>query len=361
MTYEQLTDIRIEQPDETIRACARSRWDHIAKPIDGMGEFEKLICGIAAMQGREVPQIDQKALIIMCADNGIVEEGVTQTGWEVTRDVATLMGQRKSSVGILTSGYPCEIFVYDVGIRADETPEGVIDKKICKGTANFLKQPAMTQQQCLEAIQTGIDAVSLCSKQEIGIIATGEMGIGNTTTSTAVLCALTGSEAKTYTGKGSGLTDEGLQRKIRVIDEGLKRYGFLPDMHITAKEAFAALQNLGGLDIAALTGVFIGGGIYHIPVVIDGLISGVAALVAKMLVPDCAFFMIPSHMGREKGMARIMEELSLKPVIHGDLALGEGSGAVMLFPLLDMAMHLYRQGTTFSSADIDAYERMEKR
>ena len=361
MTKEELFSISITEPDPEILKQSKAKWDGIAKPIDGLGSFEEIICRIAAVQGNVIPAVDRKAHIIMCADNGIFEEGVSQTSQKVTRDVAELMGQRKSSVGMMAEGYPIDMFVYDIGINSETTPEGVINAKVRKGTENFLKKPAMEETECLAAIETGIDAVKACKEKDYQIISTGEMGIANTTTSTALLCALKGLSPKDFTGKGAGLTDSGLKNKIQVIEKGIRLYREDNDQEITSKESvFEIVRSLGGLDIAGLTGAFIGGAIYRIPIVIDGVISAVAALVAERLVPGCKDFMLASHMGSEQGMKVVLEELSLKPVIHADLALGEGTGAILLFPMLDMAMSLYRSGTSFGDTDIDQYERFDK-
>ena len=355
MTLQELLSIKINNPDNEIYKLSKQRWDSLAKPLDGLGDFEDIICRTASIQGKVFPETGRKALIIMCADNGIVNEGVTQTGQEVSTEVAGLMGKNKSSVGVMTKGYPLDIFVYDVGLSGD-TPSGVYDKKVCKGTQNFLSEPAMTKEECLAAIKTGIDAVEKCGDEGYGLIATGEMGIGNTTTATALLCALTGAGPESCTGRGSGLSDEGLKRKIGVIKKGLEIYtgGRIPS---SKAEVFEVLHSLGGADIAALTGVFIAGALYGIPVVIDGLISAAAALVSERLIPGCREYMLASHLGREQGMKLILKELSLKSVINAELALGEGTGAVMLFPLMDMAMSLYLSGTEFESTGVERYVR----
>ncbi|MBO6015202.1 MAG: nicotinate-nucleotide--dimethylbenzimidazole phosphoribosyltransferase [Lachnospiraceae bacterium] len=363
MTIDELFSIKIDQPETKIRALSKQKWDALAKPIDGLGDFEELVCRIAAIKGTVSPGPLKKALIIMCADNGVVKEGVSQTGQQVTYDVTALMGERKSSVGILTQNYPLDILVCDVGVNCADTPGGVIDKKVCRGTADFVKEPAMSSAQCLAAISAGIELVKECRDKNIDIVATGEMGIGNTTTSTALLCAITGAAPEACTGKGSGLSEEGLEQKIRVIKEGLRLHlgERMESGALSQTEVFEAMRCLGGLDIAGLAGVYIGGAIYGIPVVVDGLISAVAALAAERIVPGCKEYMIASHMGREKGMEILVKELSLKPVIFADMALGEGTGAVMLFPILDMVLSLYQSGTSFASTSIEQYERFEQR
>ncbi len=356
MTIDELISLPIKKPDRDTLMLSKKKWDALAKPIDGLGDFEDIVCRIAAIQERVCPDIAKKALIIMCADNGVVNEGVSQTGKKATYEVAQLMGDGKSSVGVMTGKYPLDVFVYDIGIDSEDTPEGVTAKKIRRGTADFIREPAMSVEDCLDAICAGMDAVKECWDNGYGIIATGEMGIGNTTTSTAFLCAVTGALPEAVTGRGAGLGNEGLRRKIDVIKQGIA-------LHIGQKkpsspgEVFEALRCLGGLDIAALAGVFIGGAIYKIPIVSDGLICAAAALAAEKILPGCREYMIASHSGKEKGTAVILKELSLKPVINADMALGEGTGAVLLFPMLDMVMELYNSGTVFKDTSIKQYER----
>ena len=248
MTIKELTSIQINKPDMHAAEAAKSRWDAIAKPIDGLGDFEDMVCRIAAAKADMCPDISKKALVIMCADNGVVKEGVSQTDQSVTRDVAALMGRKESSVGIMAKHYPLEIFTVDVGINCDGTPKGVIDKKVRKGTEDILKGPAMTVEEGLRAIEAGIEIVKLCRDKKYEIIATGEMGIGNTTTATTLLCALTGLEPAEVTGRGAGLTDEGLKHKIEVIEETLKFH--LEDKDKKgikgAKEVFEILPDLWG-------------------------------------------------------------------------------------------------------------------
>ena len=213
MTKEELYSMKTEAPDRDVEVLAKQRWDSLVKPIDGLGAFEEMICRIAGIQGKTSPTLSRKGLIIMCADNGVVEEGVTQTGQSVTYDVAEMMGERRSSVGRMTMHYPLDIFPYDVGINTKDTPKGVINRKIRQGTANLLKGPAMTEQECLAAIGVGLEAVRDCHSKGYDIIATGEMGIGNTTSSAALLSALTGEKPERFTGRVSGLPDAGLERR----------------------------------------------------------------------------------------------------------------------------------------------------
>mgnify|MGYP004442703137 FL=1 len=353
MTIKELDELIIDETSVKAYKEALDKWDRVAKPLGSLGDFEEEVARIAGVFDDVSFDIGKKTVIVMCADNGIVNEGISQSGQEVTRAVATSLGKRESSVCKLARVAGSEVISVDVGIAGTETPEGVLNFKIMEGTRNFSKEPAMTEEEVLAAIEAGIRTVALCKEQGCKILATGEMGIGNTTTSAAMTSALLSLEVEEITGRGAGLDDERLAHKKAVIKAALEKYNF------ESGETLRILETVGGLDIAAMAGVFIGGAIYHIPVVIDGLISAVAALTAEKLKPGVKEFMIASHVSREPAMRHILKELELKPVIDAGLALGEGTGAVMLFPLLDMAMELYDSSTSFSRMGIEEYKRFE--
>ena len=358
MNKSGLFEIRIDAPSAEAYRKAKKKFDALAKPLDGFGDFEDIICNVAAMQQTDAPDISNKGLVVMIADNGVAGCGVSQTDPSVTLSVAKLLAKGESTVGKMTSGYPVGIFPVDVGIDTDETIPGIISRKVSKGTGNISKEAAMTEEQCLLAIGAGMETVKECRDKGIRIIATGEMGIGNTTTAAAMLSALTGKEPEIVTGRGAGLSDEGLARKIKVIEEAIELHGLGKDIP-DREYAFSALCAVGGLDIAALSGVFIACAMNRIPCVIDGLISAVAAYTAQLIVSGCRDYMIASHKGRERGCQILLDLLGLKPVMDADMALGEGTGAVMIFPLLDMVMSVFNSGTSFSDAGIEQYERFD--
>ena len=333
------------------------RWDRIAKPLGSLGRFEEMIARIGAVQGTADVDISKRAVIMMCADNGIVEEGISQSGQEVTRSVAEWMGRGESSVCRLAAVCKADTVPVDAGINMEGSPRGVAERKVMKGTRNFRKEPAMTEDECMQAINAGIDTVCECSMEGYRLLAAGEMGIGNTTTSAALASALLGLDVDEVTGRGAGLSDAGLKRKKEIIREALDRYRPDGADQKSPEYTMEMLAAVGGLDIAGMAGVFIGGAVYHIPVVIDGFISSVAALVAERLAPGCRSYMLASHCGREPGMKKVLAELGLEPVIDAGLALGEGTGAVMLFPLLDAALALYRDGLVFDDTEVEQYER----
>ncbi len=354
-TAEDLKKLTVDQPDEKIYKKVLDNWDRVAKPLDGMGRFETLTAQIGAIQGTEQMDISRKAVLILCADNGIVEEGISQSGQEVTLAVAKNMGKNKSSVGKMAAFAGIDTIPVDIGINCAGAIPGVVNRKVCRGTRNFRREPAMTRKEAVQAIYTGIEMVSHCREKGYGILATGEMGIGNTTTSSAVAAALLGCQAAEVTGRGAGLEDERLAHKQSVIEQAIEKYG------LKEADPMVILEAVGGLDIAGLAGVCIGGGLFHIPIVLDGVITMTAALVAERLVPGTKAYLIPSHRGKEPAAEKLARELGLEPVIVGNMALGEGTGAVMMLSLLEMALCVYREGAAFSDISIRQYERYSHR
>ena len=376
--------INITQPDSTYYASVKKHWDNAAKPLDSLGVFEDITARMGSIFGTADLKLDKKAVIVMCADNGIVDEGVSQCGSEVTLAVASAMGENKSSVCRMAAVNNTKIIPVDIGIKSDEKISCVLDRKVANGTRNFAKEPAMTEEELCHGIQVGMDMVLHCKNEGYSIIGTGEMGIGNTTTSSAVAIAILLSDnsmdkldktknignsdnrdinskidfymesyVNKLVGRGAGLSDEGLEKKKSVICKELKKY----ELYKSDTDILTILQTVGGLDIAGLVGVIIGGAVYHIPIVLDGVISAVAALVAVRLFPNVQDYIFASHMGKEPAVKNILDELGLKPVIYGELALGEGTGAVMMFSLLDMVLSLYNEQTTFDDIKIEAYKR----
>ncbi len=342
--------------DLSIYKEIKKRWDSIAKPIDGMGDFEDVICKIGALQGTAEPDISKKALVIMCGDNGIVREGVSQCGPEVTLQVARALGAGRSTANVMALEAGIKCFPVDMGIDHEGEIPGVRDLKIRRGSADFLEERALSADEVKRAVETGMELVSELKSEGFKLIATGEMGIGNTTTATALLCLMTGEDPLLYTGRGAGLDDRGLKRKQKVIGKACELYKKSGEKD--RKElAFDYLGAVGGLDITGLCGLFLGGEKYGVPMVIDGFISGLAALYADAISPGCREYMIPSHSGREKGLMRVLKELELKPLINGDMALGEGTGAIMVCRLLDSALSLYKNGAVFDDNGIREYER----
>ena len=352
------------------RQLAKKHWDSIAKPLDSLGEFEKIFQKLSAMYESEIPDISNKCITVMCADNGIVKEGISQSDKDVTLAVAKSMALGTSSIAVLSKAAGSEMMVFDMGIDSFDTEIyslGVINHKLMHGTNNFIKEKAMPLDITLRALLTGISTVRELKDNKTKIIGTGEMGIGNTTTSSALSAAILNLPVEDVTGRGAGLDDIKLNKKIDTIKEGIEKYGFRDkifldnikseDKSVRVLAVLDLLSSLGGLDIATLTGIFIGGSIYKLPIVIDGVISEVAALFAYFINPLCKEYMVASHLSREPVASIIFDILDLKPVIDASLALGEGSGCAMLFPLLDMVLEIYTKNASFSDIKIEEYKR----
>lgn len=360
----------ITNTSEKHREIAKKHWDNIAKPLDSLGEFEKIFQKLSAIFESEVPCINKKCITVMCADNGIVEEGISQSGKEVTLAVAKSMAMGTSSISVLCRASSSQLMVVDMGIDSFDTKMysmGVFNYKLMHGTNNFIKEKAMPFDISLRAVLTGIKMVENLKSKGISIIGTGEMGIGNTTTSSALSAAILNLPVKEVTGRGAGLNDVKLQKKIEIIENGINKYGFRysnfldsvkdKNFDIRIIPIFDLLSSVGGLDIAALTGIFLGGAIYKLPIVIDGVISEIAALLAYFINPISKEYMIASHLSREPVAACIFEILDLQPVINASLALGEGSGCAMLFHLLDLIYEIYTKNASFSDIKIEEYKR----
>lgn len=346
----QETIDKIRPIDRKAAALAQKRWDSIGKPLHSLGKMETLVMQIAGITGSASVNIKKRALVPMCADNGVVAEGVTQTGQEVTAIVAENFLTGDTSACVMCRQCGTDVFPVDVGMVSDtKVPR---DLKVMNGTRNMAKEPAMTREEAVRGIEAGIEMVRRLKEKGYTLIATGEMGIGNTTTSSAVASVLLDKPVEMMTGRGAGLSGEGLKRKIAAIQKAVSKNQ--PD----PKDAIDVLAKVGGLDIAGMAGVFLGGAAMHIPVVIDGFISCVAALVAQRICPLVKDYMIASHVSKEPAASLILEALDKEAVLHGEMCLGEGSGAVALFPFLDMGIAVYESMSTFEEIKVDQYKEL---
>ena len=350
MTEKELKEALRDVPgaDEAARAAAHAHWARLAKPLGGLGALETLVEDAAALTGRETPDVSRRAALVLCADNGVVAQGVSQTDQSVTRAVAANLAAGRTSVCRMAAAARCDVVPVDIGM-AGEKVEGVLDRRIADGTADFTQGPAMTREQALLAIETGMALVRDAREAGFSLLATGEMGIGNTTTSSAVAAALLGQPVERMTGRGAGLSDAGLARKIDAIRRGIAVN------RPKADDPLDVLAKLGGLDIAGLCGMFLGGAIHGIPIVMDGFISGVAALCAARLCPNAGKAAFASHASSEPAARLVLEALGKKPLITADMHLGEGTGAVASIPLWDMALAVYQNCYSFAEGGIEPY------
>lgn len=351
MTLERMIG-EIAPIDRRTVELAKKKWNSIAKPLHSLGKLEEHIIRIAGITGTIDVKMDKKALIVMCADNGVVEEGVTQTGQEVTAIVAENFLDCNASAAIMCQRAGADIYPIDIGMVVDTR---VPNYKVAYGTRNMTREPAMTREEATQAILTGMELVKARKDEGYQILATGEMGIGNTTTSSAVASVLLKRPVELMTGRGAGLSSEGLKRKIRAIEKAIEINR--PD----AGDALDVLAKVGGFDLAGLAGVYLGGAYYHLPVIIDGFISAVAALIAFRLCPVSREYMIASHVSKEPGMQMILDELNMSASLTCEMCLGEGTGAVAFMPVLEMALEVYQKMSTFSENNIEDYEEFGDR
>lgn len=330
--------------NEAAMLAARERQAQLAKPPGSLGRLEDLSVQLAGITGSVHNKIEKKHLLVFAADNGVVAEGVSSAPQSVTLMQTINLTRAKTGASTLCKHFGCGITVCDVGINADIKESAVLNRKIAYGTQNIVNGPAMTREQAVQAILTGIE---LAQKTDADVLGVGEMGIGNTTTSSAVLSVLLEADIDAVTGRGGGLTDDGFSKKKSVIQRAIAVNN--PDKH----DVIDVLSKVGGFDIAAMCGAFIGAAVSRRPVVIDGFISAVAALCAYRLCPNIQGYLIPSHASYEIGYKLAMDAMELEPLFLLGMRLGEGSGCPLAFEILNAACAIINDMATFDQAGID--------
>ena len=349
-TIKEILDAIQPDPREAeARKAAHCQWASIAKPLDSLGLLETAVEDMAALTLNHKIDISNRALLLLCADNGVVDQGVTQTDYTVTAAVARNAGANRSSVCKMAQVANCRVVPVDMGMRDPGQIPGVLDRRVDNGTHDITEGPAMSRAQAEQAVLTGVELVEELKARGAGLVATGEMGIGNTTTSSAAACALLNRPVAEMTGRGAGLSDQGLERKLWAIEMALERNRPNP------MDPLDVLAKVGGFDIAGMCGIYLGGALYRVPVMMDGFISTVAALCALRLCPEAGKAMFASHVSAEPAGHLVLDALGKKPLITAGMRLGEGTGAVCAIPMLDMALSLYQDGTTFDGTGIEAY------
>lgn len=338
---------QITEPSAEMAALVRSDLDALAMPPGSLGKIESAAVRMAAITGKRKPQADRRRIIVLCADNGIVEEGIGSAPQEVTARQAVNMTRGLTGMSSIAAQRGDQVQVADIGIATPYVCDKVLPLNIRKGTGNITKGPAMTGEEALRAIQEGIGLAELAAADGVDIVGVGEMGIGNTTTSAAMISVLTGKRAEDVTGYGGGITEEAFRHKVECVRRAVEVNR--PD----SADPVDVLAKVGGLDIAAMCGVFLGCARYHIPVVIDGVISAAAALCAARLCPASRSYMFPSHESVEKGYCAAMAELRMEPWFRLDMRLGEGSGCTMAFAVMEAACAVVSRMATFERAGID--------
>ena len=330
--------------DRSAMTAAEEYQARLAKPPGSLGRLEEISIQLAGITGRVHNALNKKQLLVFAADNGVVDEGVSSAPQSVTKQQTINLMRGKTGAAVLAKHFGCGLTVCDVGVNADIYESAVLNRKIAYGTQNICTGPAMTREQTLQAILTGAEIARTVNADVIGV---GEMGIGNTTTSSAVLAVLLGADVEAVTGRGGGITEESFRKKKAVIRTAIEVNR--PDRD----DVVGVLSKVGGFDLAAMCGAFLGAAAARRPAVIDGLISAAAALCAVRLCPNVRGYLVPSHASFEIGYRLAMEAMDLRPLFDLGMRLGEGSGCPLAFQVLDAACAVINDMATFDEAGIN--------
>ncbi len=337
----------IVPPDPAWESAAWERLDALTKPPRSLGRLEELAARVACVQRTTRPDVSRKRIVLMAGDHGVVAEGVSPYPQDVTWQMVANFVRGGAAINQLAASVRAELTLVDIGVASDVSAlDCVVHAKVAPGTANIAMGPAMSAEHAVEALLTGIRLAREAAAEGVSLLGTGEMGIGNTTAATALTCAFTGADPDEATGRGTGLDDAGVRHKSSVVRRALKaNAGALAD-------PFHTLAALGGFEIAGLAGVILGAASSETCVVVDGFISGAAALAAVALCPACLGYVFPSHRSAERGHALVLEHLGLNPVLDLDMRLGEGTGAALAFGIIDAACRMMSGMATFAEAGV---------
>jgi nicotinate-nucleotide--dimethylbenzimidazole phosphoribosyltransferase len=345
MRFEEVVN-GIKPLDETVMKESWQRIDNLVKPIGSLGRLEELAAQISGITGKVFNTIHKKCIVVMAADNGVYEEGFSTVPQELTLIQTVNFTKGITGINVLARHACSDLRIIDIGIKDDLDCPGVHVKKIRKGTANMAKEPAMSRAEAVHAIEVGIEIVTELAENGYGLLGTGEMGIANTTTSSAILMAFTGCKSDLAVGKGAGLTEASYIHKKMVIEKALELN------QPNSNDPLDVLSKVGGLDIAGLTGCFLAAAYHRLPIVIDGFISAAAALVAFKINPQVKAYLVPSHASLEPGYGLIMKELDLEPMLNLKMRLGEGTGCPLAFHIVEAALEMMNHMATFEEANI---------
>lgn len=345
----------IKGADKEALEAAEKHMDSLIKPLGSLGKLEKMAIKLAGITGKVKNDVSKKCSIVMVADNGICDEGVSGSPQDITLMQAINMTLGICAMGVLSGHASADIKVVDVGIMSDYNCEKIYNRKIKYGTDNFAKGPAMTRDEAVRAILTGVEMVKMAKDEGYKLIGTGEMGIGNTSSTSAVFMAITGTSAEKAVGKGGGLTDDGLALKKKVITEAIALN------KPNSNDPIDVLAKVGGLDIAGLVGCFLGAAYYRLPIVVDGVISALSAFAAIKIKPEVKDFIFVSHKSEEPVYDLLFDDMDLKPILEMDMRLGEGTGAVLAFNIISAATAIMNEMATFADLNRDETYRIDIR
>lgn len=338
--------------DRKAMKAARERQDSLTKPLGSLGRLEELGIKVAAIKGEAIPRLEHKVIVTMAADHGVVAEGVSLYPQEVTPQMVQNFLRGGAGINVLARQVGARVVVVDMGVAATLEPHPqLVSKKVALGTRNMRRGPAMTRGQALTAVETGIEVVEKELEKGLDIIGTGDMGIGNTTAATAITAAITGEPVARVAGRGTGIGDRQLAHKVMVIEEALKLNQ--PD----ARDGLDVLSKVGGFEIGGLVGVMIGAAAHRVPIVIDGFVSGAAALIATRVAPQLRDFLIAGHLSAERGHRVALRHLGLRPVLDLRMRLGEGTGAALAIFVVEAAVKTLAEMATFAEAGVSEAEK----
>ncbi|MEL7567432.1 MAG: nicotinate-nucleotide--dimethylbenzimidazole phosphoribosyltransferase [Dehalobacterium sp.] len=336
----------IKPLDQKAMKEAKTRMDDLIKPIGSLGRLEDIAIQLAGITGKVKNKIEKECTVVMSADNGVMDEGVSAAPQVVTLIQTGNMFKGICGINVLSKVAAADIRVVDIGINGEIDIPGLIQKKIRKGTSNMAKGPAMSRDEAIQGIETGIEIVNQLVEEGYNLLGTGEMGIGNTSTSSAVLMCFSGCSVEVAVGKGAGLTEEDFAKKKKVIETALKVNN--PDLN----DPIDVIAKVGGFDIAGLVGCYLAAAYHRVPIVIDGFISGVAALTAYRINPLTKGYMIPSHASAEPGYDYMIKQIGLEPILLLKMRLGEGSGCPLAFNVIESATAVMNHMATFTEGEI---------
>lgn len=337
----------IEPVDKGAKEKAVNRLDNLVKPIGSLGELEEIVIKMAGITGKPHNKIEKKGIVVMCGDNGVVEEGVSACPQSFTKILTSNMTKGLTGVSVLADLTGTNITIVDIGLNADLEHPKLINKKVNYGTKNMTKEPSMTYEEAVKAIEVGIEIGDKLYGEGYDILGTGELGIGNTTTSGAILSVFSGFSPDITCGKGAGLTDEQYKSKVNAVKKAIEVN------KPNKEEPLDVISKVGGFDIAGMCGLFLSAGKNKKPIVIDGFISSAAALCATKFNPLIKEYIFPSHLSKEPGAIYMMKEIGLNPMLHLNMRLGEGSGCPLAFQIIEDALHIMDNMATFEEATID--------
>jgi nicotinate-nucleotide--dimethylbenzimidazole phosphoribosyltransferase len=347
MSLLEATCARIREPDTRIAVEMQRRLDDKTKPRGSLGRLEEIACQIAAIRGSLTAEPLRKAVVVMGADHGVAEESVSAYPQEVTAQMLLNFARGGAAINVLARQAGARVVVVDMGVKSElpALPE-IRSRRIAAGTRNFTREPAMSREEAIRALEVGIAVAEELAADGVTLLGIGDMGIGNTTSSSALTAAFTGAPPAEVVGRGTGLDDDGLHRKTDVVRRALALHR--PD----PADAVGTLAQLGGFEIAGLAGVALGAIAARIPVIVDGFICGAAALTAARIAPAAAASMIASHRSVEAGHRAVLKAIGQRPLLDLDLRLGEGTGAVLAMGLCEAALAIVREMATFASAGV---------